>query len=50
MKDKVTGQSRGFGFVTYKDSASADNVVNAHLELDGRKVSIFEVDESFQLR
>lgn len=39
MREKGTGSSRGFGFVTYKEKASADKVLNEkNLQLDGRNV------------
>jgi len=39
MRDRADGKSRGFGFVTYKDVASAQKVLFATgLELDGRKL------------
>lgn len=38
MRDKATGNSRGFGFVTYVDITSLDQVLSGELELEGRKV------------
>jgi len=38
MRDKATGNSRGFGFVTYTDPAALDQVLSGELELEGRKV------------
>jgi RNA recognition motif-containing protein len=35
IKDKMTGQSRGFGFVEMSDSEAADSAINA---LNGRQV------------
>lgn len=41
MRQK-SGESRGFGFVSYKDRASVDKVLaEQNLELDGRRVSVF---------
>ena len=38
MRDKFSHQSRGFGFITYTDPASAERVLKENLELDGRRV------------
>jgi len=40
MRDKATGNSRGFGFVTYTDPAALDQVLSGELELEGRKVDV----------
>jgi len=34
------GQSKGFGFVTFQESAVIDLVLTQELELDGRKLSL----------
>ena len=42
MKNPETGNSRGFGFVTYSDSRSAENAVAAGTQkIDGKLVSVF---------
>jgi len=38
MRDKMSGRSRGFGFVTLATSDDVDKAVRANLHLDGRKV------------
>uniref|UniRef100_A0A0D6RA80 RRM domain-containing protein n=1 Tax=Araucaria cunninghamii TaxID=56994 RepID=A0A0D6RA80_ARACU len=40
MKDRVTGQPRGFGFVTYADPSVVDKVIQDKHVLDGRTVEI----------
>jgi RNA recognition motif-containing protein len=42
LKDINTGQSRGFGFVTFKDEATAQDLIqNLHVtNINGRKVDI----------
>jgi cold-inducible RNA-binding protein len=41
MRDRDTGRSRGFGFVTYGSQSEADAAINSlhDQELDGRYVS-----------
>jgi RNA-binding protein Musashi len=38
VQDKETGKSRGFGFVTFADSAAVDEVLNKKHQIDGRDV------------
>ena len=38
MKDMTTGRSRGFGFLTFKDPASIDKVLETDHYIDGKKV------------
>jgi len=42
--DKMTGRSRGFGFVTMTNDAEADAAVNAlnNADMDGRKIIVNE--------
>lgn len=44
LKDRETGRSRGFGFVTLTDDAQADAAVEAMngQELDGRELTVNE--------
>ncbi len=39
MKNNETGQSRGFGFVTYRDAKAAQMAANTINKLDGKTVS-----------
>ncbi|KAE9102555.1 hypothetical protein PF010_g14062 [Phytophthora fragariae] len=40
MKDKYTGQPRGFGFVTFEDATAIDRVLEETHMLDGRSVEV----------
>ncbi len=47
MTDKETGNSRGFGFVTYSGKASAKTAISElhKFELDGRKITVNDADD-----
>jgi RNA recognition motif-containing protein len=42
MRDRDTGRSRGFGFVTYSDGQQAQDAINGlnEQELDGRRIKV----------
>jgi RNA recognition motif-containing protein len=42
MRDRDTGRSRGFGFVTYGTSQEADAAISAmnEADLDGRRIKV----------
>lgn len=40
MTDRITGNPRGFGFVTFADSAVAEKVLEEEHVIDDRKVDI----------
>lgn len=44
IKDKFSGRSKGFGFVTYTDDSAADAAIDAMngKELDGRELTVNE--------
>ena len=44
LKDRGTGRSRGFGFVTFSDDAAAESAVEAmhEKEMDGRALVVNE--------
>ncbi|HJN76103.1 MAG TPA: RNA-binding protein, partial [Myxococcota bacterium] len=47
IKDRDTGRSRGFGFVTYEDQDSAAAAIKAMdgQELDGRRIRVNAAEE-----
>lgn len=40
MKDRNTGQPRGFGFITYADSSVVDRVIEETHIINGKQVGI----------
>jgi RNA recognition motif-containing protein len=44
VMDRMTGRSRGFGFVEFEDDAAADEAVNKMngADVDGRKIVVNE--------
>ncbi|KAF9083508.1 hypothetical protein BGX27_004075, partial [Mortierella sp. AM989] len=47
VKDRDTGRSRGFGFVTFSNSAEADDAIKGlnEQELDGRTIRVDSASE-----
>ncbi|KAI1316123.1 hypothetical protein EDD11_010437 [Mortierella claussenii] len=47
VKDRETGRSRGFGFVTYADEASADRAIEEknNTSFDGREIKVDRASE-----
>lgn len=41
MKDRYTGQPRGFGFITYADPSVVDKVIEDTHIINGKQVFIF---------
>ena len=51
MKDRKTGQPRGFGFVTYADPSVVDTVIEETHVINGKQVGalLFYALSSFEL-
>ena len=47
IKDRATGQSKGFGFVELSDEAAADKAIEAQngKEFEGRRIRVNEAEE-----
>ena len=47
IKDRATGQSKGFGFVEFADEAAADKAIEAQngKEFEGRRIRVNEAEE-----
>jgi RNA recognition motif-containing protein len=50
MKNNETGQSRGFGFITYRDPKSATLAANTINKVDGKTVCFFFQSFIFQIQ
>lgn len=49
MKDRATGQPRGFGFVTYADPSVVDKVIEDPHILNGKQVGLWSGMSMFKL-
>ena len=47
IRDRMSGRSRGFGFVTFEDGEAADRAVAElnNTELDGRAIKVYVAHE-----
>lgn len=43
MKDRFTGQPRGFGFITYADPSVVDKVIEDPHVINGKQVKFFDM-------